>query len=289
MEWCSVFEASAFSCSCLRLAEPSHHGVAVEVIRLSAAEEGRLLSQEKLLRFLAIVLFRLGIDKRGLPLVADILLDLLLFLVFKVGRCPLTVQFTMHGRELAVRGRLALRVAAVAQPAEAVRPLVEVLVLVLEVRLSQALKVVARPKLLAVATVLLRNLAHGVVLRAECVQQAVASVCLSIVVLVVERALSVVLDCAGARVTLAPLLVVVDEVVVCEAQSCGLEVALLAVGVHQIVHLIRAITCTVVDELSSLLVSLIAARGSMLADSLRLGLAISDLKLGLLLANSLLA
>ena len=53
-----------------------------------------------------------------------------------------------------------------------------------------------------------------------------------------ERALSIILDRTGARVALTPLFVVVDEVVVCEAQCGGLEIALLPVGVHQIVHLI---------------------------------------------------
>ena len=104
-----------------------------------------------------------------------------------------------------------------------------------------------------------------------------------------ERALPVILDRTGARVALTPLLIVVDEVVVCEAQCSGLEIALLPVGVHQIVHLIRAITGAIVDKLSSLLVALIAARRAVLPQRLRLCLAISDLKLGLLLADSLLA
>ena len=104
-----------------------------------------------------------------------------------------------------------------------------------------------------------------------------------------ERALPVILDCTGARVALTPLLIVVDEVVVCEAQCSGLEIALLPVGVHQIVHLIRAIPGAIVDKLGSLLITLVAARRAVLPQRLRLCLTVSDFKLGLLLADSLLA
>lgn len=92
--------------------------------------------------------------------------------------------------------------------------------------------------MLTIATVLLCNLADSVVLRAERVQQTVARISLSIVVLLMERALSIILDRTGAGVALTPLLIIVYEVVVCEAQCGGLEIALLPVGVHQIVHLI---------------------------------------------------
>ena len=64
MERRPILKAGALSSTCLSLAKSSHHCVAVEVIRLSASEHGWLLGQEKLLCFLAIVLFCLGVDKR---------------------------------------------------------------------------------------------------------------------------------------------------------------------------------------------------------------------------------
>lgn len=94
-------------------------------------------------------------------------------------------------------------------------------------------EVVTRAELLAVASVV--HVLHCVALGRQSVQQASSWVVLTRRVLVVMRCVLAVVMGAHGRVPLAVALVVVtrvvDKVIVREAQSSGLEIALLAVGV----------------------------------------------------------
>eukprot|EP00354_Favella_ehrenbergii_P012531 CAMPEP_0170456300 /NCGR_PEP_ID=MMETSP0123-20130129/3984_1 /TAXON_ID=182087 /ORGANISM="Favella ehrenbergii, Strain Fehren 1" /LENGTH=156 /DNA_ID=CAMNT_0010719739 /DNA_START=1790 /DNA_END=2260 /DNA_ORIENTATION=- len=156
--------------------------------------------------------------------------------------------------------------------------------------MTTTFEIVTSAELFAVATVLLRDLAHSVILRAQGVQQtvAVAATPLHVAILVMEGPIAVLLDCARARVALiasSALLIVVYEVIVCESQGGRLEVTLLPIGVHQVVHVIRAVPCASVQELSSAGLTSIVALGASLVFT------VSDLELRLLtlFASSLLA
>mmetsp|Transcript_27162 Transcript_27162/g.36295 ORF Transcript_27162/g.36295 Transcript_27162/m.36295 type:complete len:159 (-) Transcript_27162:265-741(-) len=158
--------------------------------------------------------------------------------------------------------------------------------------MTTTFEIVTSAELFAVATVLLRDLAHSVILRAQGVQQtvavAVAATPLHVAILVMEGPIAVLLDCARARVALiasSALLIVVYEVIVCESQGGRLEVTLLPIGVHQVVHVIQAVPCASVQELSSAGLTSIVALGASLVFT------VSDLELRLLtlFASSLLA
>lgn len=98
MEWCSFFETSSVSfIDFLTRAEAS----IIKVFRLSAAEDWWLLDNKKLLGLVTSLLLGLGSDEWALIMVADVLLDLLLFV--RQFLVVLTSHHRVHGRELPVR------------------------------------------------------------------------------------------------------------------------------------------------------------------------------------------
>ena len=70
--------------------EASHGCIHLELIRLGAAEHGRLLALKELLCLFAILLFGVSVDQRTLAMVIDFLLNhLLLFLLISKVRLPI--------------------------------------------------------------------------------------------------------------------------------------------------------------------------------------------------------
>ena len=232
------------------------------------------------------LLFCVSIDQRTLTVVADVFLNHFLFLLFvlHIVALALTVHHSMHRGKLAIVDRRLTLI--IPQSAKSICPLT------LPDIVSTCLEIVTGSKLLIIPFVLLDERLDLVVLRIECVHQAVPLVVvvvaneLVVAVVIVERC--VALDGSpGGRISLFFLLVVY-KVVVGEPESGCLEVTLLSIGVHHSVHLIcivalRAISRAVVQKLG-LLVSVLVMMVNALSVGSCLLTTVANLKVRLLFA-----
>ena len=189
----------------------------------------------------------------------------------------IAIHHSMHRGELAIIDwRFTL---LISEPTKTISSLVVANII------HTCLEVVTRAKLLVISSILVNKILDLIVLRIQCIQQTVIVTTLPIVVLV----LIVVVDwdiCFGLGscwgVSILFVLVIADKVIVCESKSRCLEVRLLSIWVHYVVHLIITLRATeawaIVKELS-LLVRILAVFGA----SMRLLTPIAHLELRLLL------
>ena len=96
-------------------------------------------------------------------------------------------------------------------------------------------KVVARAKLLAITSVLHSKILHLlIVLGVKSAHHVRCGALDSAVMIAPHRA-----SCTLTQISISPLNLSIDEIIVCESKCCRFEIALFAIGVHSSAHIAR--------------------------------------------------